>query len=448
MRSRSNRVPLRGLGCALVLWSLGPATVGAQSAPPPGEVDTAVLTVSASTAIDDNGTTAEAVDVRDSQYRNVQAYSLLRAAVSFTPQQERFQWQLNAATGARYYETLHQFFTTGNFVAGSVTFPLGRRTSISVSESATYSETYSVAPFLGAPDASSTLFAPLDYSVVSSPNYSTATNVSITRALTSRASLTASYGNSQMVFTEPDQPDLKSSSISGRFTYRITKYLGFHAGYGRRFGRYDLNSIVPNTAVGAPASNLFGQNANVDDIDIGLDYNRALSLKASRKTTLNFATGSAITEDYLGRHFSATGSARLDHRFGRSGRVDLEYSRSVQLLQGLIAPVFADTVTASIQHALSPRMQVSSSAGYVFGVVGSLDAGSDYDYGAWTGTGQFSFALTRRASFQSGYTYYQHRIGTAVELLGHLPNLQRQQILYVGLSYGLPLVRERARTRR
>ena len=70
------------------------------------------------------------------------------------------------------------------------------------------------------------------------------------------------------------------------------------------------------------------------------------------------------------------------------------------------------------------------------------------NYAAWTGNGQFIVALASRLGLQAGYAYYQHDVGDAVNLIGHLPYQQHRQTLFVGLSYALPLVRERVRTRR
>ncbi len=70
--------------------------------------------------------------------------------------------------------------------------------------------------------------------------------------------------------------------------------------------------------------------------------------KRSRKTTLNFATGSSIYKDFDGRHYAATGSATLDSsvrshrpRSVSSIRAASDWSKDCS------TPVFTDTVTAS-----------------------------------------------------------------------------------------------------
>jgi hypothetical protein len=94
-------------------------------------------------AADANGDTDAAVDPRDQQFRGLQIFSAYNAAIVVNPHQERFHWQLIASTGVRHYETLHEFIPTGQNVAGSLSFSLGPRTTLSLSQLATYSPTYS-----------------------------------------------------------------------------------------------------------------------------------------------------------------------------------------------------------------------------------------------------------------------------------------------------------------
>ncbi|MEP7309755.1 MAG: hypothetical protein ABJA98_29960 [Acidobacteriota bacterium] len=425
-------LPLRRLGCACLFGGLASATLAAQQAKPVEVRDAGTLTLSALTAADENGSTNETEDVRDPQYRGRRVYSALSAAVEVAPQHERFNWQVNASTGVRYYGSLHEVLPSGQSAGGSLSFMLGGRTTIAARETATYSPTYSLVPLL--PVLSSDpgrALADLDYGVVRSPNYTNLTNISITQALTSRASVTVGYGINNVRFTSPDEPDLKGSNAQAILAYRLTKYATFHAGYRRRLGQYDFTTLVPD--------------AVIEDYDLGVDYNKVLSLKRSRKTTLNFATGSSIYKDFDGRHYMATGSATLDHRVSRTGHLGLVYSRGVRLLEGLLAPLFTDSLTATAGSSLSSRLRVSSAIGYVYGTVGNSPGGNSY--GSWNGAGQFFVGFTRRSSFHVGYNYYRHDVGSAVQLLGRLPNHDRRHTLYAGVMFGLPLVHERVRQR-
>jgi len=138
----------------------------------------------------------------------------------------------------RYYESLHEVLPSGQSAGGSLSFLLGGRTTIAARETVTYSPTYSLVPLLPVLSSSpGQALADLDYGVVRSPNYTTLTSVSMTQALTSRASVSVGYGINDVRFTNPDEPDLKGSSAQAILAYRLTKYASFHAGYRRRLGQ-------------------------------------------------------------------------------------------------------------------------------------------------------------------------------------------------------------------
>ena len=193
-------------------------------------------------------------------------------------------------------------------------------------------------------------------------------------------------------------------------TYRLTKYASFHAGYRRRLGQYDFTirwCRMQRSKTTTSASTTTG---------------RCRSARRAR-TTLNFATGSSIYKDFDGRHYSATGSANLDHRFGRTGHLGLVYSRGVGLLEGLLAPVFTDS-----RDRDGRKRVVSTGAGVVVGRLCLRHRRKIRQRGPGTATApgpapdSSSVGLTPRSALQAGYNYYQHDVGDAVQLLGRLPN--------------------------
>jgi hypothetical protein len=431
--------PLRHFGWTLLLCGFAPMAY-AQGTQSPGKQDVAVLTLSALTAVDFNGESEAPVDVRDAQFRGVEPYSAVSASVLVNPLTEKFHWQVNASTGVRHYTSLQEFVPTGQNVNGSLSFSFGGRTTVNASGYASYAPTYGLGPVLPRLSTSTDVSpAALDYGAVASPSVNTTTNLSITQALNTRTDVSVSYAASRTIFSDSGGPDLTSTNASARLTYRFSKYGSVHAGYGRRLGLYNYVSAF---AV---------REQHVDDIDVGVDYNRALTVRTSRRTMLNFGTGSSIYSDFFGRHFSATGSANLMHRFGRSGEFGISYVRGVGFVEGLLTPVITDTANATTASSLSRRVRLYTSLGYTYGngfnTIQSL-GGVSNSYGAWTGIGQFSFTLTRRTSLQAGYLFYQHNVDNGLEAIINLPSHQRRQTLFVNLSYGLPLYTQRVPTRR
>jgi hypothetical protein len=402
--------------------------------------ESASLTLSALTAADDTSPSSGPADGRDEEFRGLQPFSALSAAVSFHPEQTRVHWHVDGATGIRYYESLHELFPTGQHLDAAFSFSFGRRTTLGLNESVlyapSYEPSYSPTPLAAAPPDAPGMSPPaLDYGLVRSSYLTTSSNVSLVHTLSRRSSVSVSYGDSRVAFTDAGNPDLNSSTAAARFTYRLSRYSSFHAGYGRRLGQYDLVDGVHET--------------RVDDYDVGIDYSRPLSLTSTR-TTLTLGTGSSAYDDRSGHHFVITGAAMLAYRFGRSDRATLGYTRGLGFVEGLVTPLFTDTVTADLGLSLSPRLRASSSFSRVFGrtVADTTGAGAAYGYDATAATGQFTFALTRRTALQTGYRYYEYSVGDSVRLLDQLPGRQRRQTLFASVVLRMPLATEQPGPRR
>ena len=421
-----------------VLLALTPVALDAQSSrPASSERDAAVLTVTASSAAEDNGQ-QEGIDVRDPQYQGVRLASLLTAAVSYNEMKENSTgWQFAASTGMRHYASLHELLPSGQSASGSLAVLLGRRFNLSVSGSAAYSPNYSlvfgaIAPVDADPMPSTTA----DYSVVKRGVYSSATNSALSVKLDNRTTLRLSGGLQRSDFVNPEDPSLNAWDGLVRLTRQLTRSAGLHVGYGRKSGRYGLNAGVDRVVI--------------DDIDVGLDYNRPLS--SSRRTFLSFGSGSAMSSGRTGqRDYSITGNANLSHGFGRTGHVTLAYDRSLRMLEGFSTPVFTDNVLMSLVGNVAPRVALTTSAGYSVGLARTAETdtmATDNGLRAWTATGRVNILLNKRSTLYAEYQRYQYNIGQSVHLLARIPNDQDRQTLRVGLSIGVPLVRERIRERK
>src|SRR5207247_3153031 len=110
--------------------------------------------------------------------------------------------------------------------------------------------------------------------------------------------------------------DLVAEGANIRYSQRVSRYAGFHAGVGTRIGVYgSLRDAI---------------RIQTRDIDIGIDYDRPLSL--SRRTTFTFSTGSSLVPDQGVTHYRVNGSATLTHAMGRTWTSRLQYSRALQLI--------------------------------------------------------------------------------------------------------------------
>ncbi len=391
-----------------------------------GKTDILVVSASASAGVDDNGG-YEVADPREPEFQGRQVYSDVSTALSYNGfSAKQFGVQLFAVTGARYYDSIQQVLSTGENVGGNLAFPLWKTATVFVTGGFSYSPNYALALFPGLVPNPDSIVSQNDLALVQHPAYTSGLSAGIAQALGRRASVSMSYGMRRSDFVREEDPSLQSTYGQGMFRYRLTRNVGFHAGYARRVGEYNL---------------ITGERSQpIEDIDIGLDYNYNRGLSLTRRTTLSFGSGSSMSQVDGQRHFSVTGIVNLDQQLGRYSHLGFTYNRGVQLLEGFVKPAFTDTVSANAASAIGRRVQLAATASYSFGEVG---LSPDSDYSTWNGTGRVSFAVTTQTLLYASYGYSTHNVGRGVELLTNVPySLDRTQ-LRVGASVRVPMIRKR-----
>jgi len=397
-----------------------------------GKTDVLTVGVSGGAGVEDNGQPAPG-EIRDPQFIGRQAYSELDTFLTYNAvNSSLFGVQLNAMTGLRYYGSVEEILSTGESIGGSLAFPLSRGTRVAVTSGFTYAPNYALASYTGLVPNTDSAVSTYDLSLLRRPAYTSGLSAAVTQSFGVRSSLSLNYGLRRSDFVNSVDPSLVSQSGSVMFRYLFNKNVGFHAGYGRRVGEYDLLT--------------FTQSHPIEDIDLGLDYNYNRGVSLSRKTTLSFGSGSSITEQDQRRHFTVTGSVNLDQALGRYSHATLTYSRGVQLLEGFRDPVYSDTLTGSLNGALGQRVRVATSFVYSLGQVGL--SGSNNDYDAWNGGGRITVDLSRMSMLYVAYAYSQSNIGNGVELLTAVPNAQHRHSLRVGASLHVPVIRKRVTERK
>jgi hypothetical protein len=154
-------------------------------------------------------------------------------------------------------------------------------------------------------------------------------------------------------------------------------------------------------------------------LDIGVDYNRALSI--SRRTTLAFSTGTSATRSARQEalRFHATGAARLNHEIGRTWVGALAYSRGLQFVETWPEPMFADSASAMLGGLINRRAQVQIVARALRGSGYSGRAGDVTSYG---GSALLGIAVTRYINTSLIYAYYQHGLAPSIALAPGFPH--------------------------
>jgi hypothetical protein len=238
------------------------------------------------------------------------------------------------------------------------------------------------------------------------------TALTYTRDITRRTSaeLHGRYSLSNSVGVDARGSDYSTAEAGGRLRFGLTRDLGLRLGY---------------TYTDAQLARVGSHPYQNHNIDVGVDYSRALSF--SRRTTLAFSTGSAVTKDTNNSYVNLTGSARLNREFRRTWNASLAYSRGLNFSEVLAQPVFSDSLIAGVGGFVNRRVQFAANGGFSVGDVGLNSAKSRYS--TYNANASLTTAITRHIGVVVDYLYYRYGFDdTRVLPLGYPSDLNRHDI--------------------
>jgi hypothetical protein len=352
--------------------------------------------------------------------RHTGMYSKLDAGLRYARGRRQRRLTATAGSAVRYESGMHQFLSA-NYQGGlALTFPAWRGASVDVSQGAAYTSYYQLELFPALPiDAAQMPQVPsTDFAVWKQPAYTYTSRFDFAQQLGRRSALSLQYDRRSVAFGGSGA-DLLSQGMAFKFTHHLTRYVGFHAVVGTHAALQGRSSAAHPT--------------RTDNIDIGLDYGRPLSI--SRRTTLSFSSGSALIPEGGRRHYRVTGEASLRHEIGRTWIASLEYRRGVQFVEAFPRPFFSDSIATGLRGRPKRRVEFAGLGGYSTGAIGLSGEGGVY--GTYTGSMQVSIAMTRHWAISSEYLFYHYRFGRQL-LAEAFPNLLDRQTARVGLTLWLP----------
>jgi hypothetical protein len=242
------------------------------------------------------------------------------------------------------------------------------------------------------------------------------------RTISRRDALVFAYNLRRTTFADQDL-DLTSQNGGIHLVHQFTRTMALRAGYAYR-----------------SADSTFTQNGTLhsQDIDLGLDYSRALG--PSKRTTFTAGSGSSTTPSATGMAFNVTGNAMLTRQIGRTWRARLGATRSVQLLEGFTEPLLTNTGIVDVGGNLGRRLSVSASASYAAGVIGldANDANNNYENGS--GAAGVRLRLSRWTALETQYSYYGHRFDSGVQLAPGVVSGLRRHGVRVSLTWLRPVL--------
>ena len=364
----------------------------------------------------------------DPRFQTSGEYGGLSLGLGFARNAGGNRFNFEGATGVRAYGATRDISAPTYTMSTGFALAPARRTTIVGSVGASYSSFYQFAPFLAVDPGGSANVPTYGFAAADQESLATSATIGLSQQLSSRMSLSTNVGwnRTRLQSAAVDAIRLEGRSASLAVRGNVSRDLGFRLGYGFQDGHFGELPAIQTVA-------------EVHNLDVGLDYNRALSF--SRRTTLAFGSGSSIVQSHdRVRHFVLNGQASLTHEIRRTWTASLAYVRGTQFVHGFNDVVISDGVTAGLGGLLSPRLQLSTSAGYSTGQVGL--AADRPRYGSYTGSGRLTVALSRVLGMYAQYMYYHYDVPPTSSAFGVLPPRLGRQALTLGLNGTLPFMKD------
>jgi hypothetical protein len=217
--------------------------------------------------------------------------------------------------------------------------------------------------------------------------------------------------------------DLTSQNGGIHLVHQFTRTMALRTGYAYRSAD---STFTPGGAL------------HSHDIDLGLDYSRALG--PSKRTTFTVGSGSSTTPSATGVTFNVTGNAMLIRHIGRTWRARLGGTRNVELLEGFTQPLLTNSGIVDVGGNLGRRIAVSASVSYAAGVVGLGANLADNHYENWSGATGLRLMISRWTAIETQYSYYGNRFDQGVQLPPGLVSGLKRQGFRVSLTWLHPVL--------
>jgi hypothetical protein len=404
-RTRGDRL-YRGL-----FGSSGGSSTGAQ-------VD---LSGNLSWAYDDN-VLADSGGETDPRFQKSGAYESVSLALDVSQGDSRGNVDFSGGGSYRYYPSIKQMTGTDFWASIGTSAKLSSRDSIRMSAVGSYTPYYAFDPYSSqTTEAGDVLLPSSQQSLLGRAAIRTSVSTAYDHQFTKRATL-AFDGSIGLTDFRNESTRFKDYAVGGKFSYRLSTRMSAKLGYRYRRGTY---SLFPGA-----------QPIEGHDLDVGIDYNRALSV--SRKTTVSFSTGSSAFRSYglngtgYGMHYGVVGHVTLNREIGRSWSAHANYDRGLQFVPGLYDAFFTDSVALGVGGFAGRRIRLNASGNYAVGAYGPAGG---RNYATYSGNVTAQVAVWRFAALTTRYFYYHYKFDGTVAL----PTGVRQGVDRQGVSAGLDL---------
>jgi hypothetical protein len=362
-------------------------------------------------------------------------FSLFAGGISYVDHTDRLDFNAAFQSTARDYS---RFAMVSSHTASTgLTARLGRRTTVSGFGTASF-QPWGAVIYSGAltDPAFGQVVAPTRQIPVLDGSYKTyASGASIAQQVSRRSTVSAGYAYDLADYSGL-AGDYQHQEAWLRYMQGLTRNLGWHAGYSYSEARF--------------RDQLPGSRARGRGFDLGVDYNRSLSL--TRRTQFGFRTGMAAVDSnveqptgFQGTQYSATGGAWLNHEIGRTWDAAVSYNRNIAFFESLRAPYFYDAVNVGLSGLMSRRVGLRASAGATYGNVGrTTGTGESNRFVTGVANAALTIALSRYTAVAAQYAFIVYSLDDANAFWTQYAPQMTRHVALVSLTAWVPII-ERGR---
>jgi len=362
-------------------------------------------------------TTSQAAVGRNREFLSFQT------GVSYQVQGQKLGFLVAEGSSARRYQELGNDIIASHAAKVGVTYDFSPRTHLEVYQSATFMPLYALTLFGGLfpLPVGEAMPEDQDLGTVRDDHRRYETSGTFLHRLSRRSTFGVTYNFGKSVFPAAVN-DQTVSTGTMRYTRTLVRGLDLNLGYGYTVAHYVFGAETPTT--------------KVQNLDLGLGYNRELSF--SRRTKLAFNSGTAGYNDQAHTRYRIVGRVALMHEIGRTWTTSVGYYRDVGFVENLRDPTFSDSISVGLSGLVTRRLQLHSAAGGAVGTVGlSTNANR---FSGYYGEGGFTIGLTRFMGLDVSYVKYHYHVGAQQVLpIGVFTQLDRQSIRFA-LQLWSPLI--------
>ena len=274
-----------------------------------------------------------------------------------------------------------------------------------------------------------------DLAVLNEQTTTVATNAAFSRPVGRRAELQAHYGFDES--RQGSRIDRRVFTFGGGIRRGLTRSFDLRLGHTLRLVRTEQNSLTPSLTA--------------HDLDLGLDYHRALSF--SRRTSVTFSSGAAAISTEGITQYLVTGAAGLQHKIGRSWTAAAAFDRRLQVMEGIPQPVVANGLTTTVGGLFGRRaglrLRGSMMQGRLGVPVGPSDVATDTTAGGLGSITTFTTEVRVLHTLWQGWQwyaehfYYQHDLSNPGLLSQGVPASLTRSGVRTGVELQMALLRRR-----